>query len=273
MEVAKHKQHKEHTEHLTNRIWELDIARGVCILLMVMDHVLYDLAYIFRYQWFGSAEGSGFLFWLTETARTGYFPWIMRDIVWAMAVFTFVFLCGLSCSFSHSNWKRGLRLAGIAILLTLFTYGMDLLFDQTDRYTIRFGILHMLSASILLYSLLAKLKPALLAVIAFVTIGIGVYFSYQPLETAFVPAAIFVRSTADFYSADYFTLFPWFGFILLGAILGPVLYKEKTSRYPGGADKSWHRPILFVGRNSLIVYVIHQPVVYGLLYLIGLLFL
>ena len=260
-------------EHLSNRIWELDFARGVCILLMVMDHTLFDLAFIFRYQWFGRGEGNGFLFWLAETARTEYFPWIMRDIVWAIAVFTFVFLCGLSCSFSHSNLKRGLRLAGIAILLTLFTFGLDLLFGQTDRYTIRFGILHMLSASILLYCLLAKLKPMILAMIAFAAIGTGSYFSSQPLETSFSPAAIFVNSTADFYSADYFTLFPWFGYFLLGAILGPILYKKRNSRFPGAAGKGWHRPILFVGRNSLIVYVIHQPVVYGLLWLVGLLFL
>lgn len=273
MEVTEYKEHTENIEHLSTRIWELDFARGVCILLMVMDHALYDLAFIFRYQWFGRGEGTGFLFWLAEIARTEYFPWILRDIVWAVAVFTFVFLCGLSCSFSHSNLKRGLRLAGIAILLTLFTFGLDMVFDQTDRYTIRFGILHMLSASILLYCLLAKLKPALLAVIAFATIGIGFYYSNQPLETSFAPAAVLVRSTADFYSADYFTLFPWFGFFLLGAILGPILYKKRTSHFPGGAGKGWHRPILFAGRTSLIVYVVHQPIVYGLLSLIGLLFI
>jgi uncharacterized membrane protein len=178
----------------------------------------------------------------------------------------------LSCSFSHSNLKRGLRLAGIAVLLTLFTFGLDLVFDQTDRYTIRFGILHMLSASILLYCLLAKLKPAILTGIAIVAIGIGFYFSNQPLVTAFAPAAIFVRSTADFYSADYFTLFPWFGYFLLGTILGPILYKKRSSHFPGAAGKGWHRPILFAGRTSLIIYVVHQPVVYGLLALIGLLF-
>ena len=98
-------------EFRASRIWELDFVRGFCIVLMIIDHALYDLAFVFRYQWFGGQESQGLLYWLTNFAATDFFPSTFRDIAWWIAVFLFVFICGISCSFSHSNLKRGLRLA------------------------------------------------------------------------------------------------------------------------------------------------------------------
>lgn len=258
--------------HPDKRIWELDFARGACILLMVMDHALYDLGFLFRYQWFGSGSADGFWFRLTEFAGTFYFPWIVRDIVWSMAVFTFVFLCGLSTSFSHSNGKRGLRLAGIALLLTAATFAMDQFAGGGDRYIIRFGILHLLAACILIYCLVQRTRPGIRLVAGGAAILAGVYFTGQPLVTGVSWLSVLVPTTADFYSADYFTLLPWLGFFLLGTVAGPIWYKNKTSRFPNAGGKGWHRPVLFAGRHSLVVYVVHQPVVYGLLWLVGVVF-
>ena len=256
-----------------SRIWELDFIRGFCIILMIFDHTLYDLAYVFRYQWFGGEEASGLLYGLTKLATDGYFQWIVRDVVWWAAVFCFIFICGVSCSFSHSNLKRGLRLAAIALLLSLATYGMDIYFGNENIYTIRFGILHMLAASILLYCILKGGGTAFMLSLGIAAIATGIYFLNSPLDSSAAFSAIIFYSTADFYSADYFPLLPWFGFFIAGAALGPLLYPNRRSFFTAGvrAQEPRMKPVLFIGRHSLVFYVLHQPIVYGLISLIGIL--
>lgn len=260
-----------YNEYEAVRIWELDFVRGFCIFLMILDHTLYDLGFIFRQQWFGGQEGEGFLYQLCNFAATVFFPSLFRDIAWWIAVFLFVFICGISCSFSRSNLLRGLRLAGVALLLTLVTYAMDWYFGQENEFTIRFGVLHMLAASILLYCLLRRTGPLFMLLLSFFTIAMGVYFLNIPLESPISYSAILAHSTAEFYSADYFPLLPWFGFFLAGAALGPLLYRQRRSYFPRGGSSSWKRPILFTGRHSLYFYVFHQPLIYGLLMRVGML--
>jgi uncharacterized membrane protein len=69
------------------------------------------------------------------------------------------------------------------------------------------------------------------------------------------------------YSAfDYFPLIPWFGIFLVGAALGKSLYASKRSLLP------WRLPRTFVnaaGRHSLLIYIVHQPVIMGVLYVLG----
>jgi uncharacterized membrane protein len=248
----------------------LDFIRGFCILLVIMDHTFFDLAFLFFRQWFPDGQGSGLLFWFSDLLRTGYFPWIVRDVIWGLAVFSFVFVSGISCSFSHSNLKRGLRLAAVAIALTLITLTVDRLMGKQDSYTIRFGILHMLSASILLYCGVRRFGPIPMIALGILAVAVGLFYSQQPLETSFQPLAILVHSTSGFRSADYFPLLPWFGYFLIGGALGPKLYSKRSTRFPAIGSHPWMRPIQFAGRHSLIVYVIHQPIVYGTLSVIGL---
>ena len=251
-----------------HRIWELDFIRGFCICLMIMDHTFYDLAFIFKNRWFADGETGGFFYWLCDLAGTGYFGLAARDVIWYLAVFCFVFLCGISCSFSHSNLKRGAKLAGIAILLSLFTRLLDLALKQENQFTIRFGILHMLAASILIYWMIQKLNLRLRIFIAILAIIIGVAFSIEPLATDIRAVAVFVTAEADFHSADYFPILPWFGYFLLGASLGSLLYKQKRSFFPKLSAEWRFRPVLFIGRHSLLFYLFHQPIIYLLLLLV-----
>ena len=253
------------TSIATRRIYELDFLRGFCILLMVMDHTFFDLAYYFYPQWFPGGEGSGFLYGAVTLIRTGYFPWILRDVIWALAVFNFVFISGISCSFSHSNLKRGLRLAAVAIGFTIVTYGVDLMMGHDDEYTIRFGILHLLATSILVFSLLKPIGRGPLIALALLAIGIGLKYAMVPLETDIQLVGVLFHSTSGFRSADYFPVFPWIGYFLLGAAIGPLLYPKKSSRLPRFGPRPWMEPVMFIGRHSLIVYVIHQPIIYGIL--------
>ncbi|NLY70933.1 MAG: DUF1624 domain-containing protein [Clostridiales bacterium] len=250
------------------RIWELDFLRGFCILLMIIDHIFYDLAFIFQEEWFGGIEGEGLLYLITDFSRTVYFPSLARKIIRPIAVFLFIFISGISCSFSHSNIKRGIRLAVVALALTAVNFGLDFLMQQQDQLTIRFGILHLLASSILIFCLLKRLGKLAMVVIAILAIIFGTYYLYNPLETNISYMAILVKSTTNLYSADYFPILPFIGYFLIGAALGPLLYKHRTSLFPID-NLNRIRPVLFFGRNALIVYLIHQPVIYAILYLIG----
>ena len=267
-----HGNHQRMEGIKTNRIWELDFIRGFCILLMIMDHTFYDLAFLFPHQWFPGGEGSGALFWFSTLIRTGYYPWIVRDVIWLLAVFCFVFVSGISSSFSHSNLKRGLRLAAVALALSLFTLGLDLFTGQEEGYFIRFGILHLLATSIILYSLIQKIGKKALVALGIASVLVGFYFMQAPLETSVKALGILAQSTSGFRSADYFPILPWVGFFLIGAVIGPGLYGNRQSRFPRRKVGGFLKSVLFVGRHSLVIYVIHQPIVFGVLYLIGILF-
>ena len=68
-----------------------------------------------------------------------------------------------------------------------------------------------------------------------------------------------------FTSSDYFPLLPHLGFFLLGSVLGRTLYKKKESLLPGVSPKNiLVRSLSFCGRHSLWIYLLHQPVLYGI---------
>ncbi len=70
---------------------------------------------------------------------------------------------------------------------------------------------------------------------------------------------------------DYFPILPWFGLVLVGIFLGNTLYRDYKRRFPI-KDVSNHpisRAFIFLGRNSLIIYLLHQPILIAVLYLLG----
>lgn len=239
------------------RIWEIDFLRGVSIILMVGYHLLYDLG-----DFVGLERFLGFSTNLSSPA------WMVAQFFFAGL---FVILSGVSCTLTRSNTRRGLRLLAVALALTAATYLIAVLlhlFDPAD--TILFGILHCLAVSMLLYGAAFERAGAVLCGAA----GTAVFalsFALPALKS--VPALrtdwllpLGLHSPA-FSSLDYFPLIPWFGIFLLGAALGKTFYAGKRSLLP------WKMPRTFVnfaGRHSLIIYIVHQPVIMGVLYGLGL---
>jgi uncharacterized membrane protein len=73
---------------------------------------------------------------------------------------------------------------------------------------------------------------------------------------------------SPFYSSfDYFPLFPWFGIFLAGASLGKSVYASKRSLIRRRLPVTF---VNFAGRHSLLIYIVHQPVILAALYLLGL---
>ena len=191
---------------------------------------------------------------------------------------TFIFLAGVCCSLSHSNLLRALRLLAVSVLVTLVTVFF------TPGNEIYFGVLHFLAVSMMLYSLLerplGKLPELLSAAVCLALYFIlwGVPYGYLGLDFlrlyelprflyGFAPAAFLGFPSDGFFSADYFPMIPHLFLFLSGCFFGRLGLKKG---FPDFLRPLRLRPLAFLGRHSLIIYVLHQPVLIAALYLISL---
>ncbi|MGB7294182.1 MAG: heparan-alpha-glucosaminide N-acetyltransferase [Candidatus Aminicenantales bacterium] len=232
------------------RIWEIDFLRGLSIILMVGYHLLYDL---------GEMVGlESFLGFNTDLSTPA---WLAAQYFFAAL---FVVLSGVSSTLSRSNVRRSLKLLAVAILISVVTF----FFNRAA--TVHFGILHCLGVSILLYGLdFEKAAAAACAVAGAAVIGAGLAFPIilKTMTIDFNWLLALGIHTPDYSSFDYFPLLPWFGAFLAGAALGKSVYAAKRSLVP------LRLPTTFVnvaGRHSLLIYIVHQPVILAALYLLGL---
>lgn len=233
------------------RIEIYDTLRGIAIIYMIFYHTLVDL------EMLGFSWASGLLY--------------SQRIIVTVDQGMFIVLSGICCSLSRNNALRGAKLLGVAMLFTLSTVIIDY------RSPVTFGILHLLSISMLIFASLEKwlrklprLPFALLCAFLYAftfNVKRG-FFGFGDL-TVSVPDELryksrlfifgFIDST---YSAmDFFPLMPYLFLFLAGAFLGMWLVTQKL---PSLAYKKV--PFLgFLGKHSLLIYVIHQPILYGLL--------
>jgi len=238
------------------RIWEIDFLRGLAIILMVGYHLLWDLG-----EYRGVKRFLGFSTDLSSVA------WTVAQYFFAGL---FVVLSGTSSTLSRNNVRRGLRLLAVALALTLGTYLIAVwlhFFDPAD--TIIFGILHCLAVSMLLYgAVFKKVSAAANALCGAVVMGLAALLpimgkAFSIRSNWLIP---FGLPSQSFSSLDYFPLIPWFGVFLIGVALGKSVYASKRSLLP------WCLPGTFVnaaGRHSLLIYIVHQPVIMGVLYILG----
>lgn len=232
-----------------DRIWEIDFLRGLAIILMVGYHLLYDLG-----DFVGLKKFLGFSTDLTTPA------WVVAQIFFAGL---FVLLSGISTTFSRNNLRRFLKFLAVALLITAATY----VFDKSS--VILFGIIHCLAVSVLLYMLLFKKhRPAVRALWGSLILITGFFLPALRKTTALSSNWLlpFGLPGPNFASFDYFPLIPWFGVFLTGTALGQWLYSEKKSLIRQPLPETF---INWCGRQSLWIYLLHQPIIMGILYLLG----
>ena len=106
----------------------------------------------------------------------------------------------------------------------------------------------------------------MLVVLGVALVAVGVQFEMTRVQQTWL-FPLGLRSIG-FSSSDYFPLLPHLGWFLLGAALGRALYKEKKTRLPWkGADSAPIRFFCLCGRQSIWIYMLHQPVLYGIVML------
>ena len=156
------------------------------------------------------------------------------------------------------------------MLITAVTYGMYRLGMSGADVVVKFGVLHLLGVCMLVYPAFKKLPPAMLTVLGLVIAitGYAIRGVVVPQHWLF-PLGL---TYEGFTSSDYFPLFPQLGYFLIGAAIGKTAYREKRTLLPGAFQQTpVARFFCWCGRQSLFIYLLHQPIVYGLLELVLLL--
>lgn len=244
---------RKRRKSLGNRVWFIDEVRGMAIILMVVYHLCFDLVYIFNVK-----------IEIFDSAIINF----MRDVFAGL----FIFISGISCRFSSSNLKRG-------IICFLFGIGVTLVtFFFMRQETIYFGALHMLGISMILYNCFEKLLNKIkFPIFGIVIAGLLFYFTKEisrgkiAIWTFYIDDSLrkwlfpFGIVSSDFHSWDYFPLVPWVFVFLAGCYFGVYVIEN---RLPEFFYNMHSRPIAFVGRHTLWIYLFHQPILYGLLYVI-----
>lgn len=234
----------------SKRVGLLDELRGFAIICMVVYHAMYDLKYIF-----GVDIPIFFESWF----------YVIRDIFSGL----FIFISGTVCRFSRNNVKRGAQCFFLGMIITFVT-------PFFSSLPIQFGILHFLGISMMLFGLTEKILdyiPALVGIIVFALlfaitwnipmgfIGIKGLFEIHLPAKAFEVGVLFPFGlhNASFVSSDYFPLFPWFFLFLAGSCFGIWAKEGSLPKFFYPTHIKW---IAAVGRNTIWVYILHQPVVY-----------
>jgi len=225
------------------RIEIIDALRGLAVLLMVIHHALYN-----------------------TTAFLGAPLWLYSNPVFnvlqALFIGLFIIISGVSSRFSRGNIERGSIVIVIAVAITYVTLRMDM--------PIYFGILHLLGFFMIFYGITRKLWDKIPDKIA--------PFIYIGLLLLSIAARMYLSPTADnlvmrdvlsvlgwrqpgFVNYDNQVILPWIFVFLLGTWAGELIrqrkfpawfYELKTPFFP------------LVGRNALVIYVLHQPVLFGI---------
>ena len=242
---------------MRERFWEIDALRGIAVVAMVLYHFSYDLAFfagLFDVGFFRSGLGLG-----------------AGRVIGG----SFIFLAGLSLTLSYGRATasrsageslfrkyllRGLRIFSCGMAITLVTWIF------LPNGTIVFGILHLIGASIILAYPFLNLKSPNVALGA-ACIAAGVLLRNLGVQS---PWLVWLGTDPTFFMLDYWPIFPWFGVMLLGVAAGNALYGDRRKRAaPPIPRPRTVRPLAFLGRHSLTVYLVHQPVLLAALALLG----
>lgn len=244
------------------RAFELDLIRGLAMIAMLFMHFSWDIRYEFRVDAFSYLEKGWFWAFLHPMIITG-----------------FIGVSGVCTAFSRSNLKRGLKLLGVAAGLSLATW-LITTFAGIDCLII-FNVFAVLAISILVYALIefiekkCKIDPrvtnVIMALIAayIALVGSDLWnMDYSTDNLLFLPIGFAIHNTPSM--ADYMPLVPHIGIFLFGALVGRLCYSDRKSVFKTRSllAKNIMRPIEFIGRHSLIIYIVHQPLMYGILYVI-----
>ncbi len=224
------------------RIEVLDVWRSLAILLMAVYHFLYDL----------------FLFDVISYAQLQN-PWALA--LRTGAVGSFMLISGAVVRFSRNSIKRGAIVFCCGILVSLVMHFMGM--------AVQFGVLHHLGTMMIAYGLISKKIEAPRG-IWFPILCTAVFaLTYYIGETVRVETNLLVPlglRYPGFTSADYYPLLPWGMIFAVGVWFGGKLeqWRERT----GLLQRKMPPVFTFMGRHSLIIYLAHQPILYGICWLV-----
>jgi uncharacterized membrane protein len=239
------------------RLHIFDLLRGIDILSMVAFHLCYDVVYVMGWQ----------LGWYSGSLVT-----VWRDTI----AWPFLFIAGCMCAQSRDNLRRSGKYLAVALLIYVVT-------ALTEVVTpISFGIIFCMGACTLIEWLLERAGAAprgavagVCFVVAFLALlqmnwgyldilGMRVELPRAPYELGWLSWLGFPGP--DFASGDYYPVLPYLLMYLAGTSFGRKWAEEG---YPDWCFRKTSRPLEFIGRHTLAVYVLHQPILIAVLLLVA----
>ena len=232
---------------VSSRYQLIDILRGVAIVLMVFYHFSYDLTYfqLVKFDFYRDP------FWLN-----------LRTLI----VSLFLGLVGVSLVLATErgiNRRRYFKRLGLLVLFSL-AISINSYFMFPGR-TIVFGILHFIAfASVV--GLLFVRWPGVSLVVGLGIITLDRIYQHAFFDQAWVHwLGLMTHKPA---TEDYVPVIPWFGVVLIGIFIGHQLQRAPALKFV----RTWQsnnfliRGLALAGRHSLLIYVLHQPILLGLLW-------
>jgi uncharacterized membrane protein len=226
------------------RVAAVDVLRGLAIVAMIVYHFAFDL------RLFGviRADFENDPFWLNTRAAI---------------VTSFLVLVGVSLVLADRDgltprrfWRRAGVIAACALAASAASW---LVFPRTYIY---FGILHCIALSLVVARPLARQPMAAVALGSAIVIA-GLALSHSAFDARALSWLGFTTRKPD--TQDYVPLFPWLGVVLLGIGVGHALIRARFR--PVGWLAHAPRALRWLGRHSLATYMVHQPVLMGLIWL------
>ena len=240
----------------STRLWEIDALRGFAIVQMVFYHFVWDL------NFFGLYQGNLFV---------GPWQWFARTIATQ-----FLFVSGIALTLSYQReiqkgetnlffkyFLRGAKIFGWGLVITLGTY----LF--IGRGFVIFGILHLIGFSIMMSYPFLRINRwlTLLAGLVMIVIGIAIHSVYVDY-----PWLIWLGlKQRGVVMVDYYPVLPYAGIALLGIFAGYSLYPNRFRIFslPDWSANPLIAGLRFLGRHSLLIYLIHQPILIAIFFILG----
>lgn len=226
-----------------DRLSKLDTLRGLTLISMGLYHAMWDIVYIYNndISWYKAMPG---------------YIW-QQSICW-----TFILLSGFSWPLGKHPVKRGIIVSLCGILVSAVT------FFALPEEPVIFGILTFMGAAMLLTALLDRvpINRRLLFIAALILFILTKYgplsFKGTGLLTAFLGFPY-----PGFISSDYFPLIPWYFLYICGYSLNGILLNgdEGGNRVREFLIPGILSPLELIGRNTLIIYMLHQPVIMAVL--------
>ncbi|MEN6342606.1 MAG: heparan-alpha-glucosaminide N-acetyltransferase [Methanospirillum sp.] len=232
------------------RLPEVDLARAVALGMMIIYHFLFSLWYLGM---------------VAIPVLTGFW----RVFAYATASL-FIGIAGLSLTLAaaarrrrgategeiaKAQARRGLVVLGWGFVITAVTL------VGLQEGAIVFGVLHLIGlGTILAIPLVRRPRIALALGTVFVLLGPVATTISGPLALAWLGV-----HPADFVSLDYVPVLPWFGVLLIGVAAGWAIFPNGERRRPLPSFPSWTRPLQWIGRHTLAIYLLHEPVILAVL--------
>lgn len=243
----------------------IDEYRGFWLLNMVIYHAIWDLVYIFGVDWQWFKSDAAFLW---------------QQIICC----SFILISGFCWQLSKKPFQRGMLVYAGGVLISLVTIVV------MPASKVIFGILTLIGSSMILMIPLdlvfRKIQPVIGAVISFLLflfvypVNSG-YFGFGKHRIIELPIEWYANGfttylgfdEVGFYSSDYFSILPWFILYITGYFCYGIVFHRKPKCGIENCpvvvflQKSICPPLGWIGRKSLVIYMLHQPLIYGVLYI------